>query len=146
MTSRNLARLIWIHTSEPTDNNKEAVLAKISGINLILAFAVALKHKLRYEPFIHYEDIHGLVSHLDTLARTATVEDNIPITKKPTPWKAAGTYLGVSLAESNPRKLLKRSKLPTGNLPMEVLTYLSSYIESLVSRGMVSPIVQGQIC
>lgn len=147
MTSRNLARLYWIHTAEPADDaGKDAILGKLSGINLIIAFSVALKHKLRFEPFMHYDDIHGLVSHLDTLSRTATVDGNIPAVKKLNPWKSAGVYLGLSLAESNPRKAVKRSKLPVGNLPMEILTYLSAYTESLIARGMVSPIVQGQIC
>ena len=44
--------------------------------------------------------------------------------------KSIGQTLGVPMAESNPRKLLKRSKENLGNTPLEVITYLSAYIES----------------
>lgn len=45
--------------------------------------------------------------------------------------KSVGQYLGVPMAESNPRKLLKRSKDNLGNTPLEIITYLSSYMENL---------------
>ena len=50
---------------------KQDLLAKLTAINLIVAFAVALKHKLRFEPFVHYEDLHNLMAHLDTFAKEA---------------------------------------------------------------------------
>ena len=50
--------------------------------------------------------------------------------QKEHPWKSCGEYLGVSFAESNPRKLIKRSKNNLGNLPLEILTYLSAYLET----------------
>ena len=45
--------------------------------------------------------------------------------------KSTGQYLGISFAESNPRKLVKRSKDNLGNTPLEILTYLSAYIETI---------------
>ncbi|KAJ5241349.1 uncharacterized protein N7469_002940 [Penicillium citrinum] len=144
-TSRNLARTIWINTGEREGElGKEDILRKLSAMNLILSFAVALKHKLRFEPDIAYEDLAGLVGHLDTFARDAHDRDIV----KPRPktiWKSAGEYLGVSFAESNPRKLIKRSKKPIGHLPLEILNHLSAYIDSCVANGtLVSTLHQGQ--
>lgn len=42
------------------------------------------------------------------------------------------------MAESNPRKLIKRSKKNLGNLPLEILTYLSAYMESIMDNGTLS--------
>ena len=124
---------------------KEDLLSKLTGINLILAFAVALKHKLRFEPYAHYPDICSLVSHLDTFAKEAYTPE-VELKKKKTPWKAVGEDMGLSFAESNPRKTIKRASRPLGNLPLEILTYLSSYVEEINSNGTLkSPIIYGQI-
>lgn len=72
LTSQNLARLIWVHANEREGElGKQDLLAKLTAINHIVAFAVALKHKLRFEPFMHYEDLHNLVAHLDTFGKEA---------------------------------------------------------------------------
>ena len=114
-----------------------------TGLNLIVAFANALKHKLRFEPGIDYDDLRGYVQYLDTFAKAA--EKDLEKPGKKTPWKSAGEYLGVSFAESNPQKLIKRSKKPLGNLPVEILTHLSAYIDSLIANGTLSvPIYQTQ--
>lgn len=113
-------------------------------MNLLLAFAVALKHKLRFEPDIAYEDLAGLVGHMDTFARDAHDRDAVNPRPKSL-WKAAGEYLGVSFAESNPRKLIKRSKKPLGHLPLEILNHLAAYIDSCVDNGTLpSALHQGQ--
>jgi hypothetical protein len=106
-------------------------------MNLILAFAVALKHKLRFEPDIGYEDLAGLVGHLDTFAKDAHDRARLQPPKKSS-WKAMGEYLGVSFAESNPRKLVKRSKKPLGHLPLEILNYLSAYVSLHQSQASKS--------
>ena len=124
---------------------KDDLLSKITAINLILAFAVSLKHKLRFEPYAHYPDIASLVGHLDTFAKTAYTPE-VEVTKKKTPWKAMGEYLGLSFANSNPRKAIKRAERPLGNLPLEILTYLSAYVEEVNANGTLkSPIIYGQI-
>lgn len=104
-----------------------------TAINLILAFAVALKHKLRFEPDVGYEDLAGLVGYLDTFAKDAHDRRVIQPQRK-TMWKTAGEYLGVSFAESNPRKLIKRSKKPLGHLPLEILSYISAYVDSVIKN------------
>ncbi|XMA13536.1 hypothetical protein WAI453_006327 [Rhynchosporium graminicola] len=143
--SRNLARNIWVHIDERPGFEKEDLLSKVTAINLILAFAVSLKHKLRFEPYAHYTDINSLISHLDTFALAAHKESNT-IEPHHSPWKAWGIYLGIPFAESNPRKVLKRADRPLGNLPLEILTYLASYIEEVTVNGTLkNPVIAGQI-
>lgn len=104
-----------------------------TGLNLILAFAISLKHKLRFEPGIDYDDLAGLVSHMDTFAKAAA--DGIEKPGKKGAMKTTGEFLGVSFAESNPRKYIKRAKKPLGNLPLEVLRYLSAYVDHIIDNG-----------
>lgn len=107
-------------------------------MNLVVAFAVALKHKLRYEPYTCYDDISSLVAHLDTFALAATRDDpeNAQQASKPHGFfKSVGEYLGISFAESNPRKAIKRASRPLGNLPLEILSYLAGYIDELSLSG-----------
>ncbi|KAB8209715.1 Bestrophin, RFP-TM, chloride channel-domain-containing protein [Aspergillus parasiticus] len=133
-TSRNLARTIWVNTGERKGElGKEDLLQKLTAMNLILAFAVALKHKLRFEPDIAYEDLAGLVGYLDTFAKDAHDRQRLQPQQKSL-WKSTGEYLGVSFAESNPRKLIKRSKKPLGHLPLEILNHLSAYIDRCIAN------------
>ncbi|KAF1998792.1 UPF0187-domain-containing protein [Amniculicola lignicola CBS 123094] len=128
--SQNLARTIWIHTAEREGElGKEDLLAKLSAFNLINAFAVSVKHKLRFEPGIDYDDLQMRIEYLDTFAKEA--QHHIPQAKKPGPLKKMGEYLGVTFAESNPRKRIKRSDKPLGNLPLEILNHLSAYVHSI---------------
>ncbi|KAL4919459.1 Bestrophin, RFP-TM, chloride channel-domain-containing protein [Aspergillus aurantiobrunneus] len=137
-TSRNLSRTIWINTAEREGElGKEDLLRKLTAINLIIAFAVSLKHKLRFEPDVGYEDLAGLVGYLDTFAKEAHDRQVIQ-PKRKSIWKATGEYLGVSFAESNPRKLIKRSKKPLGHLPLEILNHISAYIDSTIDNGTLS--------
>ncbi|PGH01223.1 hypothetical protein AJ79_07994 [Helicocarpus griseus UAMH5409] len=135
--SRTLARIIWIHTEEREgEEGKDDIIGKLTGINLIVAFSIALKHKLRFEPDISYDDLEGLISHLDTFAKAAHEPGN-NITQKPNFLKAVGSYLSVPFAISNPRKAIKRSKKPLGNLPLEILTHLSAYVDSIMAGDML---------
>ncbi|KAF2714198.1 UPF0187-domain-containing protein [Pleomassaria siparia CBS 279.74] len=130
---QNLARTLWIHASEREgEAGKEDLLAKLSAMNLIVAFACAVKHKLRFEPGIDYDNFRDRIEYLETFAKAA--ETDIPKSKKYSTMKAAGEYLGVPFAESNPRKRIKRSKKPLGNLPLEILNHLSSYVHSVINN------------
>jgi putative membrane protein len=127
--------LIWIHVDERHSDptlGKQDLLAKISCLNLISAYAVAVKHKLRFEPYMHYDDLKHMVGHLDTYAKAADTPD--PRTK-PNAFKTAGKFLGVPMAESNPRKLVKKARVPLGNLPLEILSHLSSYMKHIYDNG-----------
>ncbi|KAF2124459.1 UPF0187-domain-containing protein [Dothidotthia symphoricarpi CBS 119687] len=136
LASQNLSRLIWIHVDERHAKDavlgKQDLLEKISCLNLIAAFAVTLKHKLRFEPYMHYDDLKHLVGHLDTYAKDADQPDS---RKKPNVFKTAGQFLGLSMAQSNPRKLIKRARAPLGNLPLEVLSHLSCYMKNIYDNG-----------
>lgn len=127
--SQHLARLIWVHAEErhkDPEVGKKDLLGKISCLNMITAFAMALKHKLRFEPYANYEDLGHIVGHLDTYARavsswvlqcfettltTDEAEQPAP-PRKQSVFKTAGQFLGLPFAESNPRKLIKKSKVP----------------------------------
>ncbi|KAB8067363.1 UPF0187-domain-containing protein [Aspergillus leporis] len=136
-TSRNLARTIWINTVEREGElGKEDLLEKLTAMNLIVAFAVALKHKLRFEPDIAYNDLAGLVGHLDTFAKDAY--DPHVMTPEKSLWKSIGEHLSLSFAESDPRKHIKRSKKPLGHLPLEILNHLSVYVDQCVDNDTLS--------
>ncbi|KAL2069330.1 hypothetical protein VTL71DRAFT_15668 [Oculimacula yallundae] len=143
---RNLSRYIWIHVAEREgEQGTDDLLQKITAMNLILAYATALKHRLRFEPYAHYPDIAGLVSHLDTYAQAAHKEEHLAHKHKSI-WKSLGEHLGLPFALSNPRKEMKRSDKPLGNLPMEIMAYLSAYVETVQNNGqMKSTVLGGQV-
>ncbi|EUC48681.1 hypothetical protein COCMIDRAFT_86803 [Bipolaris oryzae ATCC 44560] len=131
--SQNLARTIWIHAKEREGElGKEDLLNKLSALNLLNAYACSIKHRLRFEPGIDYPDLRDRVEFLDTFARAAEVDIPAPADKKKL--KAVGEYLGVTFAESNPRKRIKRSKKPLGNLSLEILNHISAYVHSLIEN------------
>lgn len=140
LTSRNMARLIWVHAKERSDESEELgrydLLAKLTALNLLNAFAVSLKHRLRFEPSTEYPDLEPLISHLDTFASRA--DQSSLRARKANPIQSVGQYLGVSFAESNPRKLVKRSKDNLGNLPLEILNYLSASCEDLFANKQLA--------
>jgi putative membrane protein len=133
LSGRYLSKLIWVHAAErhsvSEELGKHDVLAKVAALQLINAFAVALKHRLRFEPSTDYPDLAPLVGNLHTLAGDAEQENLHE--RRHSRLKSVGQFLGVPMAESNPRKLLKRSKENLGNTPLEILTYLSAYLNSL---------------
>ncbi|EPE09103.1 hypothetical protein F503_06879 [Ophiostoma piceae UAMH 11346] len=138
-TSNCLGRVFWVHAKERDDERDRDVLAKLTALKLIVAFAVALKHKLRFEPYTDYPDLDGLVGHLDTCARAATLDDpsHVNGTQNHSFLKRTGEFLGVSFAASNPRKQIKRAKRSLGNLPLEILTYLATFTDDLVLNGQL---------
>ncbi|KAK2070453.1 hypothetical protein P8C59_004943 [Phyllachora maydis] len=139
--SQALGRVFWVHTVERVGEQGERdMLAKLSALNLLVAFAVALKHRLRYEPYTNHDDIASLVAHLDTYAQAATRAEPARVQKameKPGFFKSTGQYLGISFAASNPRKAVKGAGQPLGNMPLEILSYLASYIDETISNGLL---------
>ncbi|RYN82778.1 hypothetical protein AA0120_g9554 [Alternaria tenuissima] len=135
LASHILARLVWIHVEErhgfDAELGKQDLLGKVSCLNLIVAFAVALKHKLRFEPGTHYEDLKHLVGHLDTFAQGA----NMPAPDLPSAFRRACQLLGIPMATPNPRRHVKKSAVPLGDLPLEILSHLSAYIKVLYDMG-----------
>jgi len=71
IASRNFSQLVWIHVPvERKDDTTplQNVIEKKSMINLVLAFAVSVKHFLRDEPGVYYEDLYPLISFLPRYA------------------------------------------------------------------------------
>ncbi|CAG9944010.1 unnamed protein product [Clonostachys rosea f. rosea IK726] len=134
LSSQALGRVIWVHTADPPEkDSREMMLKKVSAMNLVVAFSVALKHSLRFEPFTAHSDMQHLIGHLTTYAQEATLsQPQRAAPPKKSFMKEVGEYLGVSFAESNPRKLLKKSDQPLGNLPLEILNHLAVAIDEMV--------------
>ncbi|KAH9884357.1 Bestrophin, RFP-TM, chloride channel-domain-containing protein [Xylariomycetidae sp. FL2044] len=130
LTCQTMGRVFWLHARERPDNVKKDLLGKITAMNLLVAFATSLKHKLRFEPYTNYEDLSELIDHLDTFAKQAT-EETLNKPKGPGLFKVVGENLGLSFAQSNPRKAMKRAQSPLGNLPLEILCYLTAYVDEL---------------
>ncbi|KAF1830292.1 UPF0187-domain-containing protein [Decorospora gaudefroyi] len=133
--SHIVARLIWIHVQErhhiSPELGKQDLLGKLRFLNLVVAFAVALKHKLRFEPGTHHEDLKHLVGHVDTYAGAADQPD----AKPPGAMRRAFQLLGIPMATPNPRRLVKQARVPLGNLPLEILSYLSAHIKIMKNNG-----------
>ncbi|KAI1102690.1 UPF0187-domain-containing protein [Jackrogersella minutella] len=134
-TCQGLGRVFWLHAVEREDSKKQDLLAKLTAMNLVVAFAVSLKHKLRFEPYTYYDDLVELIDHIDTFARSATQEN--ATRPKSGMFKAVGENLGLSFAASNPRKLMKKAQCPLGNLPLEILCYLTAYVDELSLNGQL---------
>ncbi|PFH49444.1 hypothetical protein AMATHDRAFT_63202 [Amanita thiersii Skay4041] len=82
VASRSLAQLIWLHAPferEAKDGKTitvlEATIEKKSMVNLIQAFSVAVKHFLRGEEGIYYDDLYPIVSFLPKYASTSFEND-----------------------------------------------------------------------
>ncbi|KAI1326763.1 Bestrophin, RFP-TM, chloride channel-domain-containing protein [Xylariaceae sp. FL0255] len=137
LASQALGRVFWINIKERPDSAKQDVLAKLTAMNLVVAFAVAMKHRLRFEPYTHYEDLADLVGHIDSIAKEATEHGPIE-PKKMSIFHHIGEHLGLSFATSNPRKTLKRTKKPLGNLPLEILAYLTAFADETCGNGQLT--------
>lgn len=139
MASHALGRVFWIHAKDaPGQNSKEATLKKISAMNLVVAFSIALKHQLRFEPYTSYPDLQHLVGHLNTFAKEASAGNQVYTAPKKNIFKSTGEYLGVSFAHSNPRKVLKKAEVPLGNLPLEILNHLAITVDNMIDGGQLT--------
>ncbi|TQN65469.1 UPF0187 protein [Colletotrichum shisoi] len=139
LATQSLGRVFWIHGAEAEGvDPRQSLLRKVGCMNLLLAFAVSIKHKLRFEPYTAYEDLEHLVAHLQTFAQEATAaEPEKVVLKKKNFFKETGEYLGVSFAASNPRKTIKKASRPVGNLPLEILNHISCIVDKMVEDGQL---------
>jgi putative membrane protein len=111
---------------------------------MLAAFPVALKHRVKFEPYIDYDDMRGYIDYLDTYAREANV--GVSTLPKPVPkLKRLGQILDLPVAIDNPRAQIKSATRPLGNLPQEMLIYLQSYMDGIIdAKQMPAPIFQVQ--
>ncbi|KAJ2926685.1 hypothetical protein H1R20_g10406, partial [Candolleomyces eurysporus] len=86
--TRNLGQLIWIHVPlgredkglQRKQTNLESIIEKKSILNLLQAFPVAVKHFLRAEQGVYYEDLYPLISFLPRYANDQAHEsDRLPL-------------------------------------------------------------------
>ncbi|KMQ81524.1 hypothetical protein RF55_26084, partial [Lasius niger] len=144
--SHVLGRVFWIHsTHRPSQDTREMLLKKLSCMNLVVAFAVSLKHTLRFEPYTAYPDLQHLVGHLDAFAKEATEaepEAAFANVGKRGFFRDVASYLGVSFVVSNPRKTLKKASRPLGNLPLEILNHIAAAIDMLIASDQLRVPIQ----
>ncbi|TVY68532.1 UPF0187 protein [Fusarium oxysporum f. sp. cubense] len=131
--SQTLGRIIWIHADDSGaggQDPRELLIKKLGALKLIAGYAVALKHTLRFEHCASQPDMQPYIAHLDTFAGKTTAP-----TKRVTNFsKFAGEYLGLSFAQSDPRKHLKRAEEHQGNLPLEILNHLAITLDSIIAN------------
>ncbi|KAH0613851.1 uncharacterized protein H6S33_005737 [Morchella sextelata] len=150
--SRNIARVIWVHSKErPGEEGKEDLLAKLTAINLVLAFAQAVKHKLRYEIEYDYQDLQPLIDNISTYAKSAGSTDTCPKehNKAFRKIKTWGSSLGITFLISNPRKAVKKAANAGkhhGNLPFEIMTHIGAYLDHIIGNSLlVGPAWHSQV-
>jgi len=84
-SSRNFAQQVWIHVPVERKTGNATVLQNViekkTMVNLVLAFAVSVKHFLRDEPGVYYEDLYPLISFLPRYANglTGPESDKLPL-------------------------------------------------------------------
>ncbi|CAJ0551483.1 Ff.00g114130.m01.CDS01 [Fusarium sp. VM40] len=130
--SQTLGRIIWIHADDKGTGQdpRELLIKKLGALKLIAGYAVALKHTLRFEHCASQPDMQSYIAHLNTFAGRTTAP-----TKRVTNFnKVAGEYLGLSFAQSDPRKYLKRAEEHQGNLPLEILNHLAITLDCIIAN------------
>jgi predicted membrane chloride channel (bestrophin family) len=132
--SQTLGRIIWIHADDSGgaggQDPRELLIKKLGALRLIAGFAVALKHTLRFEHCASQPDMQPYITNLNTFAGKTT-----PPTKRVSNFKkVAGEYLGLSFAQSDPRKHLKRAEEHQGNLPLEILNHLAITLDQIITN------------
>src|SRR6266498_2451595 len=130
---RNFTRYVWIGVRE--DGRKkddkqldqsipEIVIEKRTALNLLLGFAIAVKHYLREEPGYHYVDLEGLISNIQSTLpefKSSTGECD------PNHARKVGWY--TQLVRRRKLKPHERNKEERNyedhNLPLDITLYLS---------------------
>ncbi|EGO29138.1 hypothetical protein SERLADRAFT_444981 [Serpula lacrymans var. lacrymans S7.9] len=131
-------------------------------INLLQAFSIAVKHSLRRELGIYYEDLFPLIcflpkyasqhaSHVDTIPCTHPLESarNPPkgkfrsfLSKSPF-FKSANfchsSPTGTSAADLTGVSPVCSPPEEHGNVPLELILHLSSYFAHLLAQGLLQP-------
>lgn len=114
-------------------------------INIIRGFVVATKYRLRRQPGYEYPDLRPLIQNLSTLAKKAYLADGPLAQKRYSSLRLAGQFLSVPGAISDPCKPLRKGPTYHGNIPFEVLNYISAYVQIVIASGtMTVPIMQVQ--
>ena len=112
---------------------------------MILGFVIATKYHLRRQPTYDHPDLRPLIQNLSTFAKAAYLADGPMPKKRYGAFRQAGQFLSVPGAAPDPLKPLRRGPMYHGNLPFEILTYISAYMQSAIDNGtMTVSIMQTQ--
>ncbi|KAK7030986.1 hypothetical protein VNI00_010213 [Paramarasmius palmivorus] len=119
MLSRNIAQMIWIHVPHERSHKEgqretsviEAIVEKRTMVKLVEAFSVSVKHYLRGESGVDYEDLYPLVCFLPRYANNSyTISDLLPMWSR-NPEVSEGT---ASIAHSRSSTLVSDSSSTIG--------------------------------
>ncbi|CAG8787278.1 14282_t:CDS:2, partial [Gigaspora rosea] len=114
---RNLARCIWSNVKE---TELKYLLEKKTAINLLIGFAISVKHYLREEDGIDHPDLKPYISNIKSILPAFHPLDK-SIYKKPTGFqKWFSRSVSTSELGGNSKNLVNH------NLPLEISFYLSS--------------------
>jgi hypothetical protein len=114
-------------------------------MNLIIAFAIALKHKLRFEPLVCYEDLTGLIGYLDTFLKEGNALGSSQH-RAEDPRKVTAARTGLPFPAFGPQKLVRDSEKPLEELPLEILNHIAAYIDHTIRNNTMVSGHQGDAC
>ncbi|CAG8530154.1 7179_t:CDS:2 [Cetraspora pellucida] len=117
---RNLARCIWVNVKETEPKH---LLEKKTAINLLLGFAVSVKHYLREEDGIDHPDLKPYITNIKSDLPAFHPLDKSNYKKKPSGFKK---WFSRSISTSELGG--DCDNIVNHNLPLEISFYLSSYI------------------
>ncbi|KAJ8689649.1 hypothetical protein PTI98_012530 [Pleurotus ostreatus] len=157
IASRSFARVLWFHVPDaapPTpgveisadEEKARSTIEKKTAINLVEAFAVAIKHYLRNEDGIYYRDLYYLVKFLPEYALPAGRPSETDLSSPPKSDFSSNARDGGTLEENseeeeehkNQKKRAElRNKAISHNIPLEISLYLSSYVAALQRRHTI---------
>jgi ion channel-forming bestrophin family protein len=104
---------------------------------MILGFVIATKYRLRHKPGYDYPDLRPLIQNLSTFAKAAYLSDGPIPQKQYNTVRQAAQFLGIPGTSSDPLKHLRKGPKYHGNLPFEVLNYISAYFQISFANGTV---------
>ena len=113
---------------------------------MTIGFAIATKYRLRRQWGYEYPDLVPYIQNLDTFARRAYINDGPLQEEHWSPLRRVAVDFGIPGARPDPCARTCKGTKYHGNLPVEILEYLSAYIEILLSSGRMPSIpVQIQV-
>ncbi|THU99022.1 UPF0187-domain-containing protein [Dendrothele bispora CBS 962.96] len=124
LATRTFARTVWFHIPDPPATATEsaevlkarAMIEKKTVINLLEAFSVAVKHYLRGEDGIFYEDLYYLVKFLPAYALPTGIPSHADLTQPVDDEKhGPASPPGSPSARSFPESIASRPQMPGSN-------------------------------
>ncbi|KAJ3101044.1 hypothetical protein HDU97_001687 [Phlyctochytrium planicorne] len=140
---RNSARLIWINVDEST---ALARAQKVAALKLCTGLAFAVKHELRGEHGLFYQDLHGLLPGIETTCFPK---------RKQRPLNSACSLPSAPIRETQP---LLPASLPNfaerhhidfrcgcTSIPLTVINQLSVFNASKLKKDEISPAMSASL-